>query len=157
MRLVGLLFFVGCTNSTVTVDQAPLRESAPPPVAAAPAPVQAATGDQLLADYLDAVCTLHARPDCAASRTTTCDDGLVLSDPATCQDLLASTARACPALRSTLQRHSADVAACSAWLRSATCEEQPACSPEGPRDAQGPCSVVVAHIRTACAGVEDPG
>jgi len=157
MRLAALLTLMSCVGSEISVVESPIAAEPPPPVAAAPAEIPAATGAELRLAYLDAVCGLHARPDCVESRASSCDDGLDLSDPAACRSMLDGISSVCPKLDQVIERHAFEVAACTSWLQAASCADQPACSVAGPREAQGPCAPVVALIQDACTDLEDRG
>lgn len=112
---------------------------------------------QTTVDYVSAVCAFHAQPSCVESRAATCADGLVLAEPAVCEDLLQSTALACPGAPELLREHQAQVDACTAHLQSTTCDDAPACDSEGtPLDATGPCEAVAALLQQACQDLVDP-
>jgi hypothetical protein len=135
---------------SVHASQDPLRNT---PVD--PSPATAA--EAITLDYVASVCAFHAQPSCVASRAATCADGLVLSDPAVCQELLDSTALACPGAAEQLLAHADEVRACSAHLATLTCDHAPACASDGTAlDATGPCAPVVAMVTAACEDLVDP-
>lgn len=112
---------------------------------------------QTTVDYVTAVCAFHAQPSCVTSRAETCNDGLVLADPAVCRDLLETTALTCPGAAEALDEHQAEVDACVAHLATTRCDERPACASDGtPLDATGPCASVTALVRSSCEALVDP-